>query len=168
MNGWMLTALIVAGVIALIVKRFLGEPLNARDLCLPPLVLVGLGVYSLTKVDVIDARDVMWLVAASLVGVALGAVRGTTTVLYTREGHLWQRYTVGTVLVWAFSLGVNFGVGYLASLGGMHPEARKMTLSIGAGLLGEMITVGLRALRTGHRFAPDKDDSPARRLLERR
>lgn len=168
MPGWLMTAVIVVAVIALIVKRFRGEPLNARDLVGPPLILCGLGVYQLTKVDVVDTRDVLWLVGASLVGLLLGGVRGTTLVLFVKEGHLWQRYTAGTVLVWVLSLAVNFGVGHLAKLGGMHPEARQMTLSIGVGLLGEMIVVGLRALRTGHRFAPGKDSGVLSGLLDRR
>ncbi|HEY1175351.1 MAG TPA: DUF1453 domain-containing protein [Phytomonospora sp.] len=169
MSGWIWTVVIVVAVIALIVKRFRGEPLNARDLCVPPLVLLGIGVYHLTRLDIVDARDVMWIVGASLVGVFLGAVRGTTTILYAREGHLWQRYTAGTVLVWVISLGVNAGVGFLAShVGGMHAEARQMTLSIGVGLLGEMIVVGLRGLRSGVPFAPEKDGGVVSGLLNRR
>lgn len=154
MTGWMWTALIAAGVVVVIVRRFRGEPLTLRDLCGPPLILLGIGTYELTKVDVLDPRDVLWTVGAALVGVALGGVRGTTTVLFVRGGHLWQKYTVGTVLVWVVSLGINAGVGWLAAtVGGMHAEARQITLSVGAGLLGEMVVVGARALRTGERVA---------------
>jgi hypothetical protein len=37
----LLGAIVVVAVVAIVVKRFLGEPLNARDLAVPPLVLVA-------------------------------------------------------------------------------------------------------------------------------
>ena len=156
MSSWLITAVIAVAVVALIVKRFVGEPLNARDLFVPPVVLLGIGVYNLTKLDVVDARDVAWIVGGGLVGLAFGALRGTTTVLFPRNGVLYQRYTWKTIAVWAVSLAANFGVGLLAIKAGMHPETRQMTLSIGVSLLGEMLTVGWRALASGHPFAPER------------
>ncbi|GLZ80903.1 hypothetical protein Afil01_57100 [Actinorhabdospora filicis] len=165
--SWWMTALIVVAVIALIVKRFRGEPLNARDLCGPPVILCGIAVYELTKLDLVDARDIAWIVGGGLLGVVMGAIRGGTLVLFRREGVLWQKYTAGTVVVWVLSLAVNGGFGLLATkVGGMHAEARQMTLSIGVGLLGEMLVVGARALRSGVPFAPEKRDSPASALLQ--
>ncbi|GAA0229018.1 hypothetical protein GCM10010492_29260 [Saccharothrix mutabilis subsp. mutabilis] len=40
------------------------------------------------------------------------------------------------------------GVG-LRAASGVHPDARPMALSIGVGLLGELVPVGVRALRSG-------------------
>ncbi|RKT56697.1 DUF1453 family protein [Saccharothrix australiensis] len=144
--------LIAIAVVAVVVKRFLGEPLDARGLVVPPLVLIGIGVHGLTSVDLATA-DVLWLVAGSVVGVALGALRGTTIRLFTRDGVLWQRYTPWTLAVWVGSFAVNAGLGFAAAAGGMHAEARPMTLSIGVGLLGELVPIGLRALRSGVPFA---------------
>ncbi|MBB5955950.1 hypothetical protein FHS29_002531 [Saccharothrix tamanrassetensis] len=144
--------LIVVGVVAVVVKRFLGEPLNARDLFGPPLLLLGIGVYGLTKQH-LAAVDVLWLVIGSVVGVALGALRGTTIRLFTRDGVLWQRYTPWTLVVWVGSFAVNAGLGFLAVSAGMHAEARPMTLAIGVGLLGELVPIGLRAVRSGVPFA---------------
>lgn len=155
--SWWMTALIVVGVIALIVKRFRGEPLNARDLFGPPVILCGIAIYQLTKMEIIDARDVTWIVSGGVIGVVMGAIRGGTLVVYKKDGVLHQRYTAGTIVVWVISLVINGGVGLLATkVGGMHPEARHMMLSIGVGLLGEMIVVGARALRSGVPFAPEK------------
>jgi len=148
-------ALIAVAVVAVIVKRLVGEPLTARGLAVPPLALFGVGCYHLTKVEHWFGVDVGWLVIGSAVGFALGYLRGHTVRVFARDGVLWQRYTPWTLLVWVVSLGINAGVGFLAVHAGAHAEARPMTLSIGLGLLGELIPVGLRALRSGIPFAPE-------------
>lgn len=153
---------IIAGAIVLIVKRFMGEPVDARDTFLTPLILVGVGVYSVTKVDDLSSIDIVWLVIGGVVGIAFGAVRGTTTVLFDRDGHLWQRYTVKTLVVWGTSIVVGFGISLLGSTMGMHHDAKPVTLSIGIGMLGEMLTLGLRAISTGVPFAPDKKAAAGR------
>ncbi|WP_433263313.1 DUF1453 domain-containing protein [Actinosynnema sp. CS-041913] len=144
--------LVAVGVAAVVVKRFLGEPLSARDLVGPPVVLLGFGIYGLTKTP-LTAVDVLWLAVGSVVGVALGVLRGTTIRLFTRDGVLWQRYTPWTLAVWVGSFAVNAGLGFVAVSAGMHAEARPMTLSIGVGLLGELVPIGLRAVRSGVPFA---------------
>lgn len=152
---------IVVGAIVLIVKRFMGEPVDARDTFLTPLILVGIGVYSVTKVEDLSGIDIVWLVIGGVVGIAFGAVRGTTTVLFERDGHLWQRYTVKTLVVWGTSAAAGFGISLLGHTMGMHHDAKPLTLSIGIGMLGEMLTLGLRAISTGVPFAPDKKAATA-------
>ncbi|MFD6155299.1 hypothetical protein ACFWF7_13330 [Nocardia sp. NPDC060256] len=147
---------IIVGAIVLIVKRFMGEPVDARDTFVTPLILVGIGVYSVTKVEDLSGIDIVWLVIGGVVGIAFGAVRGTTTVLFARDGHLWQRYTVKTLVIWGTSVAAGFGISLLGSTMGMHHDAKPVTLSIGIGMLGEMLTLGLRALSSGIPFAPDK------------
>jgi hypothetical protein len=136
--------LIVVGVVAVVVRRTLGEPLNLRDVAVPPVVLIGIGGYSLAEAQ-LGAVDVLWLVVGSLVGLAMGVLRGSSVHLFTRDGGLWQRYTPLTFGYWALSLAVTLAVGYTASL---YTDARPITLSIGVGLLGEAIPVALRALRS--------------------
>ncbi|WP_063775915.1 hypothetical protein [Nocardia vulneris] len=147
---------VLVGVLVLIVKRFAGEPVDARDTFLTPLILVGIGGYSVVHVEGLNGTDIGWLVIGAVIGIAFGAVRGTTTVLFERDGYLWQRYTVKTLVVWGVSTAAGFGVSALGSVMGMPPEARPITLSIGVGMLGEMLTLGLRALATGVPFAPAK------------
>ncbi|MFI9405438.1 hypothetical protein [Nocardia sp. NPDC052316] len=161
-----LLLVIIVGAIVLIVKRFQGEPVDARDTFLTPLILVGVGVYSVTKVEDLSGVDITWLVIGGVVGIAFGAVRGTTTVLFERDGHLWQRYTAKTLGVWAASAAVGFGINALGSTMGMHHDAKPITLSIGIGMLGEMCTLGLRALSTGIPFAPDKKTAATRSETE--
>ncbi|MFI9511004.1 hypothetical protein [Nocardia sp. NPDC052566] len=162
-----LLILVIVGVIALVIKRFRGEPMNARDTFGTPLILVAVGVYSVTKVADLNGTDITWLVVGGVVGIVFGAIRGTTIGIFERDGHLWQRYTSGTVVVWLVSMGVGFGVNALGAAMGMHHDARPTTLSIGIGMLGEMLTLGLRALSTGVPFAPDRTGpgSPLDRLL---
>ncbi|MEV6522084.1 DUF1453 domain-containing protein [Longispora sp. NPDC051575] len=154
MSSWIVPAVVAVAVVALIVKRLVGEPLNARDLALPPLVLVGIGVYTVAKVDHLTTLDVAWTVGGAVVGLAFGAVRGTTVRLFARDGVLWQRYSGWTFAVWLGSLAVSLGLGWLAVGAGTNAQARPITLSIGVSLLGELATLGLRALSTGVPFAP--------------
>ncbi|KAA2265260.1 DUF1453 family protein [Solihabitans fulvus] len=156
MNGWMLTGLIVVGVIVVIVKRLTGEPLNARDLLGPPVVLTAIGGYAVAKVDHLTATDIGWLALGSVVGLGFGALRGTTIRLFTKDGVLWQRYSGRTFLVWVISLAGNGGLDLLAKANGMHHEARPTTLAIGISLLGEAVVVGLRAHATKVPFAPER------------
>ncbi|MEQ4305392.1 CcdC protein domain-containing protein [Plantactinospora sp. B6F1] len=153
MDSSLLAAVVVVGVIAVVVKRFVGEPLNGRDLAVPPLVLVGIGIYALTKVDHLTGTEIGWVVAGSVVGLVFGAVRGTTVRLFRKGGVLWQRYSGWTVAVWVASFAISAGLGYLAVHAGVRAEARPMTLSIGVSLLGELATLGRRALSTGVPFA---------------
>jgi hypothetical protein len=161
---WLTVVLVLGAVAYVVVKRLLGEPLNARDLCGPPLILTGIGVYQLTKVALTGA-DAAWLAGGVVVGLACGWVRGATIVLFTRNGVLWQRYTRKTFAVWVVSLLVSGGYALLALAGGMHHDARPVTLSIGIGMLGEMAALGLRALATGQPFSPDSKASPAARQM---
>jgi hypothetical protein len=147
--------LIAAGVLYVLVRRFIGEPLNARDLLAPPVFLLFFGIRAMTD---FHASYLLPLAA----GFAFGALRGVTIKLYERDGHLWQRYTPWTLLVWVASLGVSAGLGLL--IGGHAPTQ----LSIGVSLLGELCAIGVRALNTGIPFARDKTRSPLTGFHERR
>lgn len=158
MHTWVVIALVVAAVGYTIVRRTIGEPLNARDMFGTPLVLLVVGGYGLSKVPEVTGVDVAWLVVTSLVGLTLGVWRGATVRLMVKDGALWQRYPGRTYLVWVVSLVVNGGLGFLAAHAGMHEDARPMTLSIGVSLLGEAVAVGLRAMVTGVPFSVENRD----------
>ncbi|MCR3748708.1 DUF1453 domain-containing protein [Lentzea californiensis] len=135
--------LIAAGVLYVLVRRFRGEPLNTRDLLAPPAFLLFFGVRA------VDEFHLVYLLPLAA-GFAFGAVRGLTIKLYEREGHLWQRYTPWTLLVWVTSIGASFG--FVLLLDNHAPTQ----LSIGVSLLGELCAVGARALNTGLPFAPER------------
>lgn len=145
-------ALIAAGVLYVLVRRFRGEPLNARDLLAPPAFLLFFGIRA------VDEFHLIYLVPLAA-GFAFGALRGMTIRLFERDGHLWQRYTPWTLVVWVTSLGVSLGLGLLI---GEHAPTQ---LSIGVSVLGELCTIGAKALNTGIPFAPEKtlrDQAPER------
>jgi hypothetical protein len=133
--------LIAAGVLYVLVRRFTGEPLNARDLLAPPAFLLFFGIRALH-----DFHLAYLLPLAA--GFAFGALRGMTIRLFERDGHLWQRYTPWTLLVWVTSIGASLG---FALLFDQHAPTQ---LSIGVSMLGELCTVGAKALNTGVPFAP--------------
>ncbi|WP_410662887.1 DUF1453 domain-containing protein [Amycolatopsis sp. lyj-84] len=163
MRTWLLVALAIAVVIAIVVRRLRGEPLVARDVFGAPVILIGIGVYGLTKLDAFTFTDGLWLVLGALVGCGLGVVRAATTKLFERDGVLWLRYTGWTFGVWVLSMAVNFGIGFLAATSGAHPDARPITLSIGVSLLGEALVIGMRAKTTGLPYAPPSESVLSRR-----
>jgi hypothetical protein len=136
-------ALIAAGVLYVLVRRFMGEPLNARDLLAPPAFLLFFGIRAADEFQLI-------YVVPLAAGFAFGALRGMTIKLFERDGHLWQRYTPWTLVVWVTSLGASLGLGLL--IGGHAPTQ----LSIGVSMLGELCALGAKALNTGVPFAPGK------------
>ncbi|GAA4531398.1 DUF1453 domain-containing protein [Amycolatopsis samaneae] len=162
MNGWVVAALVCAGVVVVIVRRLRGEPLVAKEVFGTPFILIVIGGSSLLKQH-LTVTDVLWLALASAVGIAFGAIRARTTKLFERDGVLWQRYTGWTFAVWAVSLAVNFGIGALAVANGMHEQARPMPLSIGLSLLGEALMIAWRAKETGVPYAQPKTNGLVRR-----
>jgi hypothetical protein len=136
--------LIAAGVLYVLVRRFRGEPLNARDLLAPPAFLLFFGIRA------VDEFHLIYLIPLAA-GFAFGAFRGMTIRLFERDGHLWQRYTPWTLVVWVTSLGASLGLGLL--IGGHAPTQ----LSIGVSMLGELFTIGAKALNTGIPFAPNDE-----------
>ena len=146
----------------MVVRRILGEPLNARDLWAAPIVLTGIGVWILVRAGGLGAADYAWLIAGSALGVGLGLPRGASIVLFERAGHVWQRYNARTFALVIGSLVVMAAFSVLAERLGMRPQARPIQLAIGLSFLGESLAVTVRALTSGVPFAPAR---PARRLF---
>ncbi|MCH6160020.1 DUF1453 domain-containing protein [Streptomyces marispadix] len=156
MNGWTTGLLIAALVAGLVIKRLYGEPLNARELLGAPVILTGVGVWNVAKTaDVLTAADIGWVAGGSVLGFALGALRGRTVSVFERDGVAWQRYTIRTFLAAVGSFAVMGAFGYLAVRAGMHEHARPLTLSIGVSYLGESLAVALSGLATGLPFAAE-------------
>ncbi|RAJ58274.1 hypothetical protein K378_05154 [Streptomyces sp. Amel2xB2] len=154
MNGWMTTALIVALVAAVVVKRLRGEPLDARELLGAPVILTGVGAWSVVQASGhLTAADFGWVAAGSVLGLALGAVRGRTVEVFECDGVAWHRYTGRTFLAALGTFALMAAFGYAAVRAGMHEEARPTTLSIGVSYLGEALAVAVRGMGTGLPFA---------------
>lgn len=157
MNGWLSTLVVAALVVGVVIRRLTGEPLNARDLLAPPVVLTGIGVWSVAKAaDGLTPADYAWVVAGSALGFALGAWRGSSVQVFERGGTAWQRYTGRTFLFALCGFAVMAGFALVAVRTGVHAAARPVTLSIGVSFLGESVAVGLRGLASGLPFAAER------------
>ncbi|MEV5509633.1 DUF1453 family protein [Streptomyces orinoci] len=156
MNPWLLAAIILVLVIAVVIKRLIGEPINVRDLFAPPVVLIIIGCVSLAKMKDVTNTDLGWVIGGSILGMALGAYRGTTIQISEKQGYLYQRYTGKTFLAVVGTLVIMAAFGFLAVKMGMHENARPVQLSIGVSFLGESLVVGRRGLATGIPFAPER------------
>ncbi|WEB43594.1 DUF1453 family protein [Streptomyces yunnanensis] len=154
MNPWLLAAIIAVVVIAVVIKRMTGEPVNAKDLFITPAILTGIGILSLVKNTDLTDTDLAWVIAGAVLGVALDALRGATVQLVDKGGFLWQRYTGRTFLTLIGALAVTAGFNILAVKMGMHENARPLQLSIGVSFLGEALMVGYRGMTSGIPFAP--------------
>ncbi len=155
-NTWLLAAIIAALVIAIVIRRLIGEPVNARDLFAAPVILTGIGIVSLVRAKVVTDNDLAWVVAGAALGTALGALRGATVRLFDKQGVLWQRYTGRTFLTVAGTLAVSAAFGFLAVRMGMHEDARPTQLSLGVSFLGESLVIGRRGMASGIPFAPER------------
>jgi hypothetical protein len=145
--------LVAAVVVFVIAKRFAGTPLQAKSL-LVPLALVVFGAVQLRGQQVSD-RDVAFLGIEVVVGLVAGGLRGASIRIYTRDGHLWQRYGLATLGVWVAFIAFRIGMGAGEHLVGVHVSTTtSILLAFGASLLTESLVVGQRALRTGAPFAP--------------
>ena len=153
--------LVIAGVGFVMWKRMRGEAVkDIKRMLVLPLVFVVLGVANLTgsRPAHLDAASVAFLVVGGLISVGLGAVRGATIELFTKDGFLWQRYRGVTVALWAVLIAVKLLLVLVAHGVGAHASSDLM-LSLGLSLAGEAALVAPRALSTGAAFAPREDAS---------
>jgi hypothetical protein len=150
-------ALVAAVVVYLVVRRFTGQPLQAKAL-LVPLALTVFGTYQL-RGDHLSALDVGFLLVSAIIGLAAGAVRGATIRIYTRDGHLWQRYRLVTLGVWIATIGLRFGLSAGGHAIGVDlSSGATLMLMLGVSLLAEGGVVASRAARTGIPYAPRRGD----------
>lgn len=158
MHDPLMSVIIVVAIAVVIVRRFIGLPLVAKEVFLSPLIFLAIGVWQAGRIE--DGRmiDGIVLGVGLVVGLAFGAARGTTTRVFTREGTLHQRYTVWTLVLWVCSLAGGAVLYVVGEQLGAGERAHSTLLSIGVGLLGEMVTSGIRALSTGKPFAAPGDD----------
>ncbi|WP_432839277.1 hypothetical protein [Dactylosporangium sp. CA-092794] len=155
------TALIALAVIVLLMaRRFAGEPLGARRLVVPPLILVVFGGYTLSHLHFSAvhsaAADGAVLGAGAVVAVLGGILRGLTVRVFVRNGHVWYRYTWITAVVWLALIVLRVGQLLAGRALGADQDVLSagLLLILGLSFLGEAAIVGRRAIATGAPFAP--------------
>ncbi len=165
-NPWVVTAVVVAAAGYVVLRRSIGEPLNTRDLAVPPLVLILLGVREVARGEALTATQLTGLVVVGALAVLLGGVRAATVRLYVRDGALWYRYRPLTYAMWVLTAAVGAGarLGTYA-LTDLPSSARSLYLSVGLTLAGESLVLAGRGLLSGERFAAERRDSEATRQV---
>jgi hypothetical protein len=153
-NIWVLAVVIAVVSIAIVIKRLVGEPLSWRDLWAAPVILTGIGLYILFRTAGLHAGDYAWLAGGSILGLALGYLRGSFVVVYEKRGFLWQRYRARTFVAVIGTLLVMVGYALLAEKFGMQPGARPVQLSMGISFIGEAVAVTRQGLSLEVPFAP--------------
>jgi len=155
---------IVAIVILVIGRRFMGQPLRSRSLLIP-VGLTAWAAYQLAGQHHLTGTDVGFVLAGAVLGAASGSGRGVTVRLYPRDGHLWMRYGWLTAAVWAASIALRAGLAVGGHLAGVGLNTTSTTLfTLGISLIAEAFVVGARAARTGLPYAPGRRSTVGGRL----
>jgi hypothetical protein len=152
----LITVLLVLVAIGyVLVRRLAGEPLEARRLAVLPIVLAVIGVAQMRGLHA-TPLDIGVLAAEGAIAVGLGAVRGLTVQVYSRDGHLWYRYRPLTIVVWVGTALVRLGGAAVGHALGADSKVlgAALLVMVAASLLGEALIVGRRALASGVPFAP--------------
>ncbi len=150
--------IIAAVVVFVVVRRFIGQPLKPAALILPVLVTVD-GVVQL-RGHHLSGVDVALIGIELVVALAVGVVRGTTVQLFTRDGHLWWRYRLMTLVVWIAGALLRFGLAAGGQLAGADVgSGATLMLMLGVSLVAETAVVGARAARTGVPRVPGGRDA---------
>lgn len=152
MHPLLITIGVIVLVAVVIIRRFRGEPVDAKDLFAPPAIMLALAVRELWAFDHWTLANIGFLAIAVVTGVGFGALRGASTTLFAQRGTLYQKYTVKTLIVWAVSLVAGLGLHFGAQVIGADEAVRPMTLSMGLSLLGESMACGWRGLKAGIPF----------------
>jgi hypothetical protein len=153
--------LIVALLAYVIGRRLTGQPYTTGRLLTVPAIMVGYGLFELTKVHV-GPGAVAVLAVEAVVGLAFGVLRGLTIRLYERDGYLWYRYTPWTIALWIAAIAARIGVTVAAHAMGANLPTATLVAALGVSLLGEAAVVLPRARRTGVPMATDRRTARAR------
>jgi hypothetical protein len=164
MSGPVDVVLVLAAVCYVLVRRFAGEPAQARRMLVLPAVLVVIGLSDVSGA-LHSVVSLVFLVATCAFGMLLGALRGASVRLSERDGLVVVRYTVITLVLWVVNLAVRFGASFV--LGAVDPHAaaavgNSLLLTLGAGMLVEGLVTMARALHTDSRvvWATGRDGAP--------
>jgi hypothetical protein len=153
--------LVAAVVIWMIGRRFAGSPVGSRSM-LAPIGLTAYGLYEM-RGSHFGAPDIALLAAETVVAVVAGALRGVTIKLYPKDGHLWQRYGVTTLIVWIGLIALRFAFAFAGRhIGADLPIGATATATFGVSILVETLVVQKRALATGVPVRPRPDRRAAR------
>lgn len=166
-----ITYVLIAAALAWIVYRqFVGRYASPNRMLLP-LVLIVLGLSQASGAHIGWSAGVIGVVALDLlVTVVLGAIRGQAIAFSTKDGYLYQRGGVLSLLLWLVSIGarVLFEV-FTHGTAAAPATAATLTLSFGASIAAQYAVLYFRIKNDGRPIRPsgDRRSAPSRSTLGR-
>jgi hypothetical protein len=149
MNGWLEIAAVVGVVGWVLVRRMLGEPVEARRTLLLPAIVTVVGFADVTTAAQ-STVSITYLVIVAAAGAAIGLWRGATVRVYARDGVVHLRYTPVTVALLVAGIAVKVASGLVLSATdptAAHAAGSGLLLTLGVGLVAEGLVVAASALR---------------------
>ncbi len=161
----------VAAVVWIIYRQFVGRFVAQGATMVLPLILVVWGLVQAAQADIRWGTLAVLVVAGDLVlTAALGAVRGAAIRLSLREGYLYRRGGVPSLVLWALSIGVRVLIAVLAAGTSAGPAtAATLTLGFGVSIAAQYAVLAARVRADGRPVRPagDRRDARARATLDR-
>jgi hypothetical protein len=144
-----LSLLLTVAVLVWVIRRqFVGRFVSTRRTLTLPLVLGVLGVVAIAQAHVPwTAAALGWIAIDLLITVVLGAVRGCATTLSLRDGYLYERGGVPTLVLWLLSIGARVLVAVLAngtSAGPAVEASLLLTFGLSLGVQGLVLLARVR------------------------
>lgn len=141
----LLGALVVFRVLG---RQLVGSAVTGRSLVLMPAILVVVGLGSAgTVLSTASPADLGFFAVDLLIVLVLGVARGASTTLSLRDGGLYQRGGVVTLILWLATIGLRVGAGFLSH--GMGIDATlttaTMLLTFGLTIAAQNATIFWRA-----------------------
>lgn len=158
MSDLLRIGIVIVVVVLLIARRMAGEPLQPTRVFLLPPVFLAIGVYDFAKSPhgTLRPADLAFLTVDVLVGLAFGVARGMSVGLFERDGYLWMRYRVRTILLWVLLIGVRLLLNLAGQATGAHLASANTTLVMmfGLTLAAESVVLAVRAHGSGIPYPP--------------
>jgi hypothetical protein len=145
-----LSLLLTATVLVWVVLRqFVGRFVSTRRVLTLPLVLCVLGVLAVAQAHIgWTATALGWVAIDVVVTGVLGVLRGFATTLSLRDGYLYQRGGVPTLVLWLLSIGARVLIAVLAhgtSAGPAVEATLLLSFGISLGVQGLVMLARVRA-----------------------
>lgn len=141
--------LVVALVAYVLIRRVAGQPAQGKKLLLLPVVILAIGVLSLSHTW--SPVAVGFLVATTGISFIIGILRGVSVKLFEKDGIVWMRYTGKTVALWVFNIVIKIAAAVALAVvnpTAAHQESSGLLISLGMGILMEGVIVANKALHT--------------------
>jgi hypothetical protein len=129
-------------------KQLAGSVVTARSLVLMPAILVVIGLGSAASaITVAHPGEILFFVLDAVVVVGLGVARGASTRLSLRDGALYQKGTVLTLVLWLTTIAVRVGAAFLSQSLGVTGTltAASLLLLFGLTIAAQNAVIYLRA-----------------------